>query len=145
MAVCSNQGKCFYRNPEQAMKPVFERLAELEIPQGAFSTPESPVSTMTLVQELDDIIVQELINPESDQSEESENSEGTEKTEQKSGSSEESSKNFDHAEIEMVLARLGGFAPIESFLREIAKHKGFKRLGKNIRKELEAELKKIIA
>ncbi len=138
------RGSVFYRNPEQAMKPVFERLAELEIPQGAFSTPESPVSTMTLVQELDDIIVQELINPESDQSEESENSEGTEKTEQKSGSSEESSKNFDHAEIEMVLARLGGFAPIESFLREIAKHKGFKRLGKNIRKELEAELKKLL-
>ena len=43
-----------------------------------------------------------------------------------------------------INARLGGFAPIESFLREIAKHKGFKRLGKNVRKELESELKKLL-
>ena len=30
------RGTAFYRNPELAMRPVFARLAELEIPQEAF-------------------------------------------------------------------------------------------------------------
>jgi hypothetical protein len=35
---------------------------------------------------------------------------------------------------------MGGIVPLETFLREIARSKGFQRLGKRVRMGLEAEL-----
>ena len=53
------RGSAFYRNPEEAMRPVFERLAELEIPPQT-STPGDPIAPdMTLIHELDNIIAKQ--------------------------------------------------------------------------------------
>lgn len=49
------RGSAFYRNPEYAMKPVFERLEELEIKPEA-SIDEAPASDMTLIHELDRLV-----------------------------------------------------------------------------------------
>ncbi len=50
------RGSAFYRNPEETMRPIFERLAELEIPPQASNAGDSIVSDMTLIHELDHII-----------------------------------------------------------------------------------------
>jgi very-short-patch-repair endonuclease len=49
------RGSAFYRNPELAMRPVFDRLGELEISQEVTAA-EAPASDMTLIHELDDVI-----------------------------------------------------------------------------------------
>jgi len=58
------RGSAFFRNPELAMRPVFDRLSELQIPPEA-NTDKEPVSDMTLIHELDELIRRgsdELIN-----------------------------------------------------------------------------------
>ena len=47
---------------------------------------------------------------------------------------------FGHGPVEALLGSLGGTAPLDVFLRDFAKSKGFQRLGKNVRKGLETEL-----
>lgn len=56
------RGSAFYRNPEKAMRPVFERLAELEIPQQISSADHPVMSDMTLIHELDSIIARINLN-----------------------------------------------------------------------------------
>jgi len=51
------RGSAFYRNPENAMKPVFQRLNELEILPDAHLN-EEPLSDLSLIHELDDFIQQ---------------------------------------------------------------------------------------
>lgn len=47
---------------------------------------------------------------------------------------------FDHGEVEVLLGKLGGTAPLETFLRYLAQSKGFRRLGRKVRMGLETEL-----
>jgi len=49
------RGSAFYRNPEVAMRAVFQRLEELEI-QPEVGTDDAPASDMTLIHELDRIV-----------------------------------------------------------------------------------------
>ena len=51
--------------------------------------------------------------------------------------------DFDPGEVEQLLGELGGFFPLENFLRHIARIKGFQRLGRNVRRSLESELTKL--
>lgn len=54
------RGSAFYRNPDQAMRPVFERLADMEIPKEAFASSVAPTPEMTLIHALDDMIAEAL-------------------------------------------------------------------------------------
>ncbi|MDP1612460.1 MAG: AAA domain-containing protein [Sulfuritalea sp.] len=133
------RGSAFFRNPELAMRPVFDRLGELGIPPEA-NIVEAPKSDMTLIHELDDLIrngfetqngLSLVAQPEVDVQAEDD---GDFVTLMSAGT------NFDHGQVEALLGSLGGTAPLDVFLRDFAKSKGFQRLGKNVRKSLETEL-----
>lgn len=49
------RGSAFFRNPELAMRPVFARLGELQIPPEA-SIDQAPVTDMTLIHEIDELV-----------------------------------------------------------------------------------------
>lgn len=137
------RGSAFYRNPEQAMRPVFERLAEMEIPQDAFATAEAPASDMTLIHELDAIIAESFGEEEQATPAEQAPTMAAGPVESDGFAMSSASMDFDHGYVEAYLGRTGGIAPLESFLHEMAKAKGFQRLGKNVRKALEDELAKL--
>lgn len=134
------RGSAFYRNPEQAMRPVFERLSEMGIPRESGGERQHPVSDMTLIHEVDDIVAKGF-----------EDDEQTEPVERAPTAGINSAGptpphepvSIDHGQIKSFLNRAGGIAPYEAFLREMAKLQGFQRLGKNVRKGLEAELVKL--
>ena len=132
------RGSAFFRNPELAMRPVFDRLGELGIPPKA-DIAEAPESDMTLIHQLDDLIRNGF---------EAEN--GLALAAEPEIGAEDSDDvviqmpvgtNFNHGHVEALLARLGGTVPLDVFLRDFAKSKGFQRLGKHVRKSLETELK----
>lgn len=137
------RGSAFYRNPEQAMRPVFQLLAEMEIPQEAFTPGEASTSNMTLIHELDDIIAEGFDEDEQTAPAEQIATTATDPAEPDAFAASLESIDFDHGLVEAFLGRAGGIAPLETFLREMAKSKGFQRLGKNVRKGLEAELAKL--
>lgn len=139
------RGSAFYRNPELAMRPLLERLVELEIPQEAFTAAPQQATDMTLVHELDELIAMGFddemgtieapaVAPAAAPAQESAPDELL---------AISMGLDFDHGQVETFLGRTGGIAPLESFLREMAKSKGFQRLGKNVRKSLEDELAKL--
>lgn len=137
------RGSAFYRNPEQAMRLVFERLAEMEIPQEAFSASDAPASDMTLIHELDAIIADGFVEEKQAASAEPAPTAAAGTAEFDSFTLSSASMDFDHTQVEAYLSRTGGIAPLEAFLREMAKSKGFQRLGKNVRKALEDEIVKL--
>lgn len=133
------RGSAFFRNPELAMRPVFDRLGEMGIPPEA-NINEAPPSDMTLIHELDDLIHNGFG---------AENGEAiiVETAMELPADDEEDSfglmpadTQFDGGQVEALLGKLGGIASLETFLRDFAKSKGFQRLGRKVRKSLEAEL-----
>lgn len=131
------RGSAFFRNPELAMRPVFDRLGELDIPPEA-NNDEAPVSDMTLVHELDDLIRNGF---------EVENGDSPTLAPVDAAIDDDdvvipipTGTNFDHGQVEALLGSLGGTATLDTFLRDFAKSKGFQRLGRNVRKGLETEL-----
>lgn len=140
------RGSSFYRDKELSMKPVFARLAELEIPSDAY-TDIPPVSDMTLVHELESLICKGF-NSEEVQEQESPISVVpvaivSDSDEGKLDGFATNPADFDHGQIESLLGSLGGMAALDDFLRQFAKTKGFQRLSRNVRKELESELAKL--
>ncbi len=159
------RGSAFYRNPDIAMQTVFARLAELEIP------PESPNETPTesnllLVQELDELIRQGFepkninipASPAPIMSLKAINTTDSATTSasardisvnapndisHKPGRVEPRSSSAPMSAVEVVLARMGGEASLEVFLREFAKARGHKKLGSNIRAGLEREVSRM--
>lgn len=131
------RGSAFFRNPELAMRPVFDRLGELGIPPEA-DTAKAVESDMTLIHELDDLIRTGF---------ETENGFSLEAAPENEVESDGDiviqmpfDIHVDQGQVEALLAVLGGTAQLDVFLRDFAKAKGFQRLGKNVRKSLEAEL-----
>ena len=140
------RGSTFYRDAELSMRPVFTRLAELEISPDAY-TDIPPVSDMTLVHELEALICKGF-NSEEVQEQESPISVvpvaiASDGDEGKLDGFATNPTDFDHGQIESLLGSLGGMAALDDFLRQFAKAKGFQRLGRNVRKELESELAKL--
>jgi very-short-patch-repair endonuclease len=118
------RGSVFYRNPDTAMRPVFDRLEEMEIPPEAHvDAPQA--SDMTLIHELDELIRIGF---------------GLDSEDNLMQTSTELSP--DEA-VETLLGRLGGSASLPTFLRDYAKLKGFQRLSSTLRKSLEEELEKL--
>ena len=135
------RGSAFYRDPELAMRPVFDRLGELEILQEV-TADEAPASDMTLIHELDDLIRKgtdpETAEPVGGVMEAASADEEVE--DDLAGLATTGSAVFDHGEVEVLLGKLGGTAPLETFLRYLAQSKGFRRLGRKVRMGLETEL-----
>jgi very-short-patch-repair endonuclease len=140
------RGSAFYRDKELSMRPVFTRLAELEITQEE-NTDEQPVSDMTLVHELDDLIdqginIKEVQEHEALISDELDSISGG-GDQGEFGGFATNPADFDHGQVESLLGSLGGIAPLDDFLRQFAKAKGYQRLGSSVRKELESELARL--
>ncbi|QKE37582.1 AAA domain-containing protein [Ferrovum myxofaciens] len=140
------RGSAFYRDRELSMRPVFARLAELEIPPEA-NMDEQPVSDMTLIHELDDMIVQgfnieEVQEHEVLISDELDSITGGDDHSEFGGFTTNPA-DLDYGQVESLLGSLGGIAPLDDFLRQFAKAKGFQRLGRSVRKGLESELSRL--
>ena len=125
------RGTAFYRSPEDALKPVFERLAELGIPAAGESR-EELIEDRTLLYELEDIIAAA--------------SESADEAEPQNRFREDirhdSRDVFDDMDVSAIphdcdltgiVRAIGGKAHIESVLRHWAHVKGYKRIGKNIK------------
>ena len=132
------RGSAFYRNPELAMRPVFDRLGELDIPPEA-NIDEPQSSDMTLIHELDELI-RDGFADDGAGGEMSVETADSVLREFGLGGDSVASIEFNHGQVEAMLGRFGGAVPLETFLRDFAKAKGFRRLGRNVRKGLETEL-----
>lgn len=123
------RGSAFYRDSDLAMQPVFERLAELEIPKEA-ATGNDSSDDMSLIYELDNIIAGDFINDDSNRLEPKVSYEPV-----------DSLTLQPEAGFTSYLLRNDGRALLEDALRERAKAQGYRRLGKNVRQILLDELK----
>lgn len=128
------RGSAFYRDAEAAMKPVFERLVELEIPKEAAMGDEG-IDDMSLIYELDNLIACDFVNYGSNAGEVSELFESEVSYEQADVQSMQL-----ETDLTNYLVRIGGRALLEDVLRERAKARGFQRLGRNVRQQLLDEL-----
>lgn len=137
------RGSAFYRSPEEAMKPVFERLSELGIPATGQAQAEQ-IDDWTLLHELEDIIAA---------SNESDDDAAQEEAEPQKESNEDNRQNsqdmFDEVDLSTVpqycglaeiLRVIGGRAHIETVLRSWAHVRGYIRIGKNIKLAFDNEL-----
>lgn len=132
------RGSAFYRNPEHAMQPVFTRLRELEIPPEA--SVEAPrESDLSLIHELGDLIQTGFGLDELEL-------EVRDVYDDFSGVDVMTGKIlFEDDNILELLRINGGRMSLETFLRDLSKTKGYQRLGRNVRKEFEAELERLRA
>ena len=140
------RGTAFYRNPALAMAPLFDRLNEMGILKGSSTPSPEPVTDMTLVHELDEIIARGFGD---------ETLPDTPSSIDIFGNCEDASlaimeiphavvsANLDHGQVEALLKEKGGLASLDTFLRDLATAAGYQRLGRNIRASLEAELEKL--
>jgi very-short-patch-repair endonuclease len=142
------RGSAFYRDAEAAMKPVFARIKELEIPQEVSDDPH-PTIEPTLIHELDAIISSmdqpATVNP-------------TEREPQKpleliaAPSAIRSRVEMDLAAIEVAMAetpidlvtQMGGRVNLEDFIREFAKSRGYIRIRQSVRDRMMSELNVLI-
>lgn len=131
------RGSAFFRNPELAIRPVFDRLIDLGIPPESDIT-DAPASDMTLIHELDELI-RRTCNTEKDFSVATETQSGAE-TNFNILTPIVACEIFDKSQAEAFLVSLGGAVQLDAFLRDFAKFKGFQRLGRNVRKEILTEL-----
>lgn len=159
------RGTAFYRNPDAALQPLFARLAELEIPKDALAAEEAsttgsgPAAELTLVQELDALIGQAM-EPREDNGADAVPEEPVvslehgpppnerqepeqEPREVQSDSVALGADAFDLVQIEELLKLAGGVVLRDDFLRLLARHRGFQRLGKHIRLSMELELEQL--
>ena len=132
------RGSAFFRDPELAMRPVFDRLGELDIPPEA-NAGESPGPDMSLIHELDGLI-RDGFDAEGVLATPLEFIVNTAMADAKDIGIPKSSALFDDGQVVSLLGTLGGAAPLDVFLRAFSKAKGFQRLGRNVRKSLEEEL-----
>ena len=110
------RGSAFYRDGEAAMRPVFDRLAELAIPPAVdVDIQAAQGQDMTLIHELEALIENGL-------------------------QGDETPVDTPLDLVEVLLRERRGTAALESFLHDLAKSKGSQRLGRKMRAGLEAEL-----
>lgn len=136
------RGSAFYRDAELAMRLVFDRLRELEIPPEANHGRHPAVGPENrLIDELDALIEQgnqpgdPLLDPQAPPPQPM----PAEPHPLPAG--DPNPMPVEGPGHLQVMALLGGrTAPLEPFLRELARVRGFQRLGRRVREGLEAEL-----
>jgi len=137
------RGSAFYRNGDTAMRPVFDRLRELEIPAEVDADVHAAVGMeMKLIHELDALMQNGLPADESPAD--------TLQVPSESMPEKQAAPELDGlvplppdsnlAQIEALLRGLNGDTLREQFLRDLARARGFQRLGRKVREGLEAEL-----
>lgn len=144
------RGSAFYRNPDAAMKHVFNRLMEMGIlPEGQGE--EEHLIDWTLIHQLDEIVQQTTALDEVSQATQ-ESEEQERPIDQVLGGN---TINLDAIQtdfmslrcaddlVKQLLNELGGNVPMKIFLRHYAKARGYQRIGKKIRLELELNLKEL--
>lgn len=141
------RGSAFYRNPEQAMRPVFERLSEMGIPRESGGEREHPVSDMTLIHELDDIAANSCVEDTyAEATQPISDAEPGQPTESNTSTTLTHATDLDLGHVESFLGRsAGAVVPLETFLRDLARSRGSQRLGRHIRKALEVEVRRLAA
>jgi hypothetical protein len=119
------------------MQPIFERLRELQIlPMNL--TEETESSDTTLIAELESLIESNLDQELDDLRREESEDTGL-------GTIEEDNVTSDGAiTVPDFLSRCGGSADLEDFIRSLAKGRGFQRLGRKVRKDIESEIQKLV-
>lgn len=133
------RGSAFFRNPELAMRPVFDRLGELGIPPEA-DNDEALESDMSLIHELDNLIHVGFDAENGVPSPEGATIDVVDDDEDDVMVPLPVSTQFDGGQVQVLLGEHGGTASLEAFLRDFAKSKGFQRLGRKVRRSLETEL-----
>jgi very-short-patch-repair endonuclease/superfamily I DNA/RNA helicase len=114
------RGSAFYRNPETAMRPVFDRLAALAIPPAVdVDMHAAQGEDMTLIHELEALIENGL-------------------------QGDEAPVDAPLELVEVLLRERRGTAALEPFLHDLARAKGSQRLGRKMRAGLEAELAMLV-
>jgi len=137
------RGSAFYRNGDAAMRPVFERLLELGIPAEVDADVHATVDTeMTLINELDALMRDELQEDESqgDAVQVPSESIREERPVSELDGLAPLPQYINLAQVEALLDGLNGSALLDPFLRDLARARGFQRLGRKVREGLEAEL-----
>jgi len=126
------RGSVFYRNPDNAMKPVFQKLEDMDIqPEG----PEIQASwqDMSLVHELNALIAEDVNATDSiDRGDEDLEIEGLD------------SSIGSLPDIDSFQWDLDGTLTLSDFLRQLSKLSGFQRFGRNIRKRLNQQVDDLV-
>ncbi len=141
------RGSAFYRDADAAMKPVFERLLELEIPREADDDlPQA--GDFTLIHELEEIIARNFQIKSTDSAFQPSDTSVTITSPNVSSQVEQEEYIFPDAKPDDspygLLKRMGGKAELEQFLRELAKSKGFVRLRQSVRDRMFKEIESLI-
>jgi very-short-patch-repair endonuclease len=145
------RGSAFYREPDAAMKPVFDRLREMEIPTDG-QLKEDSSTDRVLISELEMLVQQadetiEEPDYEATSAKQDLLSEESVAAAEPAGShivqNDTIFQEYTHATIERFLVDLGGQASVEGFLHHFSKARGFQRLGKQVRKSLNRELNRL--
>jgi very-short-patch-repair endonuclease/superfamily I DNA/RNA helicase len=153
------RGSAFYRDPDGAMEVVFAKLGELGIPPVGVDG-EAPLTDMTLIHELAALIsaeeesIADLNDSDDGEDLQFENSDfdleenaaidvgafsgGTDglKTGYLFGNDSASKRG----QIEALLEAFGGSASVPEFMKQLAKNRGYQRVGKLIKKSLRSEI-----
>ena len=134
------RGSAFYRNPYAAMAPIFEKLEEIGIFPGSCEW-DNPITNWDLVRGLESMWKVHADEEEAPVFAEEE-MEG-------SVTNEVFCQQFelvpdpvvgDSQDVLHLIKKLGGRVPFEILLQHLAKSRGYQRLGRKIRSELEYEL-----
>lgn len=144
------RGSAFYRSQIEAMRPVFRRLEELEIPavgQGS----EERVDDWSLIHELEELVGEknnfeaggqysEGVSFEETAEETGSNRRANEESAGPLGTGLKSEEMHSGTGLDSILRTCGGRMQLESFVRAWASVRGFKRVGRNIREAFDNEL-----
>ncbi len=137
------RGSAFYRNGEAAMRPVFNRMAELGITPEVATEPNPPNAlVITLIDELDALIRDGFAGDETqvDALQVPCESMAEEQPAPELDGLAPLPPDLNFAQVEALLRERNGTALLDPFLRDLARARGFQRLGRKVREGLEAEL-----
>jgi very-short-patch-repair endonuclease len=140
------RGSAYYRNREQAMQPLFSKLEEL----GIFPEQERDVASVAkapMVEELEALVVSMSSEPEGEPSGAmaSVGDDEVDESEEGAVSSQFNDLTGDkvhrhEGDVEQLLLATGGVALVDDFLRRLSRLRGYKRLGRAVKKNLVFEL-----
>ena len=130
------RGSAFYRDADAAMKPVFERIRELEIPQEQDSD-ISDAQERSLIHELEEIISrnhQRVISDLDDNFiDAAENTTAAREEYREDQIGSEMVAPFLPADIDENISEMGAPIELEQFIRDMAKSMGYVRLRESVR------------
>jgi very-short-patch-repair endonuclease len=137
------RGSAFYRSPDDAMKPVFDRLEELGIPaEGDIA--EERRDDWTLIHNLERLVVEARMDETTDSPADSVEYEPPSTPEHEEDESARSSAAYSTQDptlsVEQILRQRGSRMLVEHVIRIWAVSRGYQRIGRHIRERFNSEL-----